>query len=105
MSDERQRFMPTPEDRESGEPLAYKEAVLLKNPTNPDFNGEVKTKIKHTNYPIFSQSVENATRVEKRGMILIHVCVLRWTTSTCTRATTRTAGSTGGSATIRLVFG
>lgn len=50
MSDERQRFMPTPEDRESGEPLAYKEAVLLKNPTNPDFNGEVKITLKHTNY-------------------------------------------------------
>ena len=41
MSDERQRFMPMYEDRESGEPLAYKEAVLLKNATNPEFNGEV----------------------------------------------------------------
>ncbi|KAL1569705.1 rhamnogalacturonan endolyase [Salvia divinorum] len=44
MSDERQRFMPTREDRESGEQLAYKEAVLLKNPTNPEFNGEVDDK-------------------------------------------------------------
>lgn len=44
MSDERQRFMPMPEDRESSDPLAYKEAVLLKNPTNPEFEGEVKIK-------------------------------------------------------------
>lgn len=42
MSDERQRFMPMYEDRESGEKLAYKEAVLLTNATNPEFNGEVR---------------------------------------------------------------
>ncbi|XP_042019051.1 rhamnogalacturonate lyase-like [Salvia splendens] len=44
ISDERQRFMPMYEDRKSGEPLAYKEAVLLKNATNPEFNGEVDDK-------------------------------------------------------------
>ncbi|KAL0367887.1 UNVERIFIED_CONTAM: hypothetical protein Scaly_1007600 [Sesamum calycinum] len=40
MSDERQRFMPMPKDRLTGETLHYKEAVLLTNPTNPEFKGE-----------------------------------------------------------------
>lgn len=33
--------MPMPEDRETGIPLAYPEAVLLTNPINPDLRGEV----------------------------------------------------------------
>lgn len=41
MSDVRQRIMPRNTDRMTGEPLAYKEAVLLTNPTNPDLTGEV----------------------------------------------------------------
>ncbi|KAF5191988.1 Rhamnogalacturonate lyase [Thalictrum thalictroides] len=41
ISDERQRIMPMPEDRDTGQPLAYKEAVLLTNPINPDLKGEV----------------------------------------------------------------
>lgn len=41
MSDERQRLMPTTKDRDSGNQLAYKEAVHLSNPSNPDFKGEV----------------------------------------------------------------
>ncbi|KAL0449599.1 UNVERIFIED_CONTAM: hypothetical protein Slati_1516300 [Sesamum latifolium] len=44
MSDERQRLMPMPNDRLTGETLDYKEAVLLKNPTNPEFKGEVDDK-------------------------------------------------------------
>ncbi|KAI3451278.1 hypothetical protein Pfo_007943 [Paulownia fortunei] len=44
MSDVRQRVMPTPEDRMSGQRLEYKEAVLLTNPTNPEFRGEVDDK-------------------------------------------------------------
>ncbi|KAK6150317.1 hypothetical protein DH2020_015249 [Rehmannia glutinosa] len=44
MSDERQRFMPMPEDRKNGQVLQYKEAVLLTNPINPDFKGEVDDK-------------------------------------------------------------
>ncbi|KAL7143859.1 hypothetical protein ABFS83_08G220200 [Erythranthe nasuta] len=44
MSDVRQRYMPTSEDRENGEKLEYKEAVLLTNPSNPDFKGEVDDK-------------------------------------------------------------
>lgn len=41
ISDERQRIMPMPEDRETGQRLAYPEAVLLTNPINPDLRGEV----------------------------------------------------------------
>lgn len=41
ISDDRQRTMPMPQDRDTGLPLAFKEAVLLTNPTNPDFRGEV----------------------------------------------------------------
>ncbi|KAL0449520.1 UNVERIFIED_CONTAM: hypothetical protein Slati_1508400 [Sesamum latifolium] len=44
MSNERQRIMPTYEDRLTGEVLDYKEAVLLTNPTNPEFKGEVDDK-------------------------------------------------------------
>ncbi|KAL6560841.1 hypothetical protein OROHE_006018 [Orobanche hederae] len=44
MSDERQRFMPMPDDRLTGRVLDYKEAVLLTNPTNPEFKGEVDDK-------------------------------------------------------------
>jgi len=41
ISDKIQRIMPMPQDRETGQPLAYKEAVLLTNPTNPALKGEV----------------------------------------------------------------
>lgn len=43
MSDNRQRYMPLPDDRtaERGQPLAYPEAVLLVNPVEPEFKGEV----------------------------------------------------------------
>jgi len=41
MSDERQRNMPTMRDRETGQILAYPEAVLLTRPVNPEFRGEV----------------------------------------------------------------
>ncbi|KAI3992970.1 hypothetical protein MKX01_009713 [Papaver californicum] len=41
VSDARQRLMPTPEDRKSGHPLAYPEAVLLTNPIDPLFKGEM----------------------------------------------------------------
>lgn len=42
VGDERQRIMPTSEDRERGQVLDYKEAVLLTNPTNPFLKGEVR---------------------------------------------------------------
>ncbi|KAL9241360.1 hypothetical protein vseg_015481 [Gypsophila vaccaria] len=48
ISDDRQRIMPMPEDRESGLPLAYKEAVLLTDPINPDFRGEVDDKYQYS---------------------------------------------------------
>lgn len=41
VSDDRQRVMPMPEDRLTGLPLAYPEAVLLTDPINPDLRGEV----------------------------------------------------------------
>ncbi|KAL0367889.1 UNVERIFIED_CONTAM: hypothetical protein Scaly_1007800 [Sesamum calycinum] len=44
MSNERQRIMPTSKDRLTGKILDYKEAVLLTNPTNPEFKGEVDDK-------------------------------------------------------------
>lgn len=43
VSDERQRVMPNAVDRERGQVLDYKEAVLLTNPTNPDLKGEVRS--------------------------------------------------------------
>ncbi|PKI42091.1 hypothetical protein CRG98_037544 [Punica granatum] len=48
ISDERQRIMPMPEDRETGLPLAYPEAVLLTNPTNQDLRGEVDDKYQYS---------------------------------------------------------
>lgn len=43
IADNRQRFMPLPDDRspERGQVLAYPEAVLLVNPVEPEFKGEV----------------------------------------------------------------
>lgn len=43
ITDNRQRFMPSAEDRlpGRGEPLAYPEAVLLVDPIEPEFKGEV----------------------------------------------------------------
>ena len=41
VTDSRQRSMPTMKDRETGQPLAYPEAVLLTDPINPAFRGEV----------------------------------------------------------------
>ncbi|XP_058081210.1 uncharacterized protein LOC131229307 isoform X1 [Magnolia sinica] len=50
ISDDRQRIMPMPEDREPprGQPLAYKEAVRLINPINPDLQGEVDDKYEYS---------------------------------------------------------
>lgn len=41
VSDDRQRIMPTAEDRRRGEPLDYPEAVLLTNPSETFLKGEV----------------------------------------------------------------
>lgn len=43
IADDRQRFMPLPEDRlrHRGKPLDFPEAVLLVNPKEPEFKGEV----------------------------------------------------------------
>lgn len=43
MSDDRQRYMPSLNDRspKRGKPLAFPEAVLLVDPVEPEFKGEV----------------------------------------------------------------
>nr|XP_043636559.1 probable rhamnogalacturonate lyase B [Erigeron canadensis] len=48
-SDDRQRKMPSPDDRlpGRGEELAYPEAVLLVNPVEPEFTGEVDDKYQY----------------------------------------------------------
>lgn len=42
VSDDRQRFMPMPEDRLNGQVLDYPEAVLLTRPSNRALKGEVR---------------------------------------------------------------
>ncbi|OWM67696.1 hypothetical protein CDL15_Pgr019197 [Punica granatum] len=50
MADNRQRFMPLPEDRSPprGQQLAYPEAVLLVNPIEPSLRGEVDDKYQYS---------------------------------------------------------
>ncbi|OVA15246.1 Rhamnogalacturonate lyase [Macleaya cordata] len=48
ITDTRQRMMPTFEDRKNGQPLAYPEAVLLTNTSNPEFKGEVDDKYQYS---------------------------------------------------------
>ncbi|KAJ0786442.1 putative rhamnogalacturonan endolyase [Helianthus annuus] len=50
VADDRRRYMPLPDDRqpERGQPLAYPEAVLLVNPVEPEFTGEVDDKYQYT---------------------------------------------------------
>ncbi|KAI4387175.1 hypothetical protein MLD38_005025 [Melastoma candidum] len=48
LSDDSQRFMPTAGDRSTGLPLAYPEAVLLTNPENQEFRGEVDDKYQYS---------------------------------------------------------
>ncbi|XP_011016990.1 PREDICTED: probable rhamnogalacturonate lyase B isoform X1 [Populus euphratica] len=50
VADNRQRRMPLPEDRlpKRGEPLAYPEAVLLVNPVEAEFKGEVDDKYQYS---------------------------------------------------------
>ncbi|KAM1039167.1 hypothetical protein ACFX13_034483 [Malus domestica] len=50
VSDDRRRFMPTAKDRDGdhAQALAYREAVLLTNPSNPDFKGEVDDKYQYS---------------------------------------------------------
>ncbi|GAV85399.1 Rhamnogal_lyase domain-containing protein [Cephalotus follicularis] len=50
VADNRQRFMPLPEDRlpDRGQPLATPEAVLLVNPIEPEFKGEVDDKYQYS---------------------------------------------------------
>lgn len=45
ISDKRQRIMPTAHDRDMGQELDYKEAVLLTGPSSSFLKGEVHFKI------------------------------------------------------------
>lgn len=49
ISDDIQRYMPSAADRDEprGTALAYKEAVLLVNPEEPQFKGEVNYRSMH----------------------------------------------------------
>ncbi|XP_030454518.2 uncharacterized protein LOC115675872 [Syzygium oleosum] len=50
MADNRQRYLPLPDDRipPRGQPLAYPEAVLLVDPIEPDLKGEVDDKYQYS---------------------------------------------------------
>nr|XP_043636747.1 rhamnogalacturonate lyase-like [Erigeron canadensis] len=50
MSNDRKRYMPLPDDRSANrsKPLAYPEAVLLVNPVEPEFKGEVDDKYQYS---------------------------------------------------------
>ncbi|KDP41508.1 hypothetical protein JCGZ_15915 [Jatropha curcas] len=50
VADNRQRYMPLPDDRSPprGEPLDFPEAVLLVNPVEPEFKGEVDDKYQYS---------------------------------------------------------
>ncbi|KAK1574839.1 hypothetical protein Q3G72_000309 [Acer saccharum] len=48
ITDSRQRIMPSPKDRETGQPLAYPEAVLLTDPINEELRGEVDDKYQYS---------------------------------------------------------
>ncbi|XP_027360984.1 rhamnogalacturonate lyase B-like isoform X2 [Abrus precatorius] len=48
ISDTRRREMPSVRDRETGQPLAYPEAILLTRSSNPKFRGEVDDKYQYS---------------------------------------------------------
>ncbi|KAB1200354.1 Rhamnogalacturonate lyase [Morella rubra] len=48
ISDDKQRIMPTAEDRKKGETLAFPEAVLLTEPSDPELKGEVDDKYQYS---------------------------------------------------------
>ena len=56
IADNRQRFMPLPDDRlpGRGQVLAYPEAVRLVNPVEPEFKGEVCHSICSLNLVFFT---------------------------------------------------
>ncbi|CAI8595524.1 unnamed protein product [Vicia faba] len=55
ISDTRQRKMPSNRDRETGQQLAYPEAVQLRNPSNPEFKGEVDDKYQYSSENQYNQ--------------------------------------------------
>lgn len=82
ITDGRQRFMPSAEDRlpGRGEPLAYPEAVLLVDPVEPEFKGEVLY--------LWELAALNKVRMYRKLEFIVHLiyCLLgipkcRWTTN------------------------
>ncbi|XP_057783748.1 probable rhamnogalacturonate lyase B [Salvia miltiorrhiza] len=48
ISEQKQRVMPTSRDRDAGRVLAYKEAVVIRNSSDPSLNGEVDDKYQYS---------------------------------------------------------
>jgi len=48
VSNDRQRIMPTVKDHDSGTPLQFKEAVVLKNPSNSELQGQIDDKYQYS---------------------------------------------------------
>jgi hypothetical protein len=67
IADDRQRFMPLPDDRlpGRGQVLAYPEAVRLVNPVEPEFKGEVCHGI-HIVFGLSMQCIQSSLFVSKK---------------------------------------
>jgi hypothetical protein len=67
IADDRQRFMPLPDDRlpGRGHVLAYPEAVRLVNPVEPEFKGEVRHSI-HNVFGLSMQYIQSSLSVPKK---------------------------------------
>ncbi|KAK3416650.1 hypothetical protein EUGRSUZ_H02416 [Eucalyptus grandis] len=66
ISDERQRVMPTDEDRASGRVLDYKEAVLLTGPSNSELEGEVNSNYIGFVYAFDVNHLKNSKKTKKK---------------------------------------
>ncbi|XP_058081206.1 uncharacterized protein LOC131229304 isoform X11 [Magnolia sinica] len=75
ISDDRQRIMPMPDDRESpqGQPLAYIEPVHLINPIHPDLRGETAFEVESWpyNFPVSEDFPNSDQRGSISGRLLV----------------------------------
>ncbi|KAK4803060.1 hypothetical protein SAY86_001263 [Trapa natans] len=69
IADNRQRFMPLPDDRDPprGQVLAYPEAVRLVDPVEPEFQGEFK--LEEQKWPYSFPASEDFTPADQRGKV------------------------------------
>lgn len=107
VADNRQRYMPLPDDRlpGRGQKLAYPEAVLLVDPIEPEFKGEVQS-----NTLFLNNSSESYTLLctvpQLEDGILIDISRFRWMISTNTHPRTMIIRfMVGYASTHLLVFG